>query len=301
MRSLMKTHSSGSGFGYALFSAFLWAFFPIVTTLSFSSVHPLWSAAIGAGLSTLFFLCVIVLRGQWKRGVSREGRRQILIACLLIGVGYYSTQYIGISRTTPGNAAIVSLMEVFFSYVFLSVLARHERFVPAHAIGALLMVIGTLFILLPHRGGGMHVGDIIILCGSALPPLGNLAMQRARKEVSASFIMFWRSLAGCIVLSLLASSVADFPSIIEVRQSLPALLFTGLILLGFSKILWIEAIHRLPVTQTVSITSVSPLLTMIFAFLMLGQAPEFVQLLSLPPMVAGMFLLTRKPPVDIEA
>lgn len=293
----MTKHVATSGLTYSLLSAFLWALFPIFTTLSFSTIAPLWSAAIGAGLSTLFFLGILIVRGQWKRGVSREGRKQILTACLLIGVGYYATQYIGISRTTPGNAAIVSLMEVFFSYLFLSVFARHEKFVPAHALGASLMIVGTLFILIPHRGGGFHSGDLIILAGSALPPLGNLAMQQARKEVSASYIMFWRSLAGCLVLSMLASASGGIPSAADLRASLPVLLFTGFILLGFSKILWIEAIHRLPITQTISIASVQPLITMVFAFFILHQAPQVIQLLSLPPMVLGMFLLTRRPPV----
>jgi drug/metabolite transporter (DMT)-like permease len=72
-------------------------------------------------------------------------------------------------------------------------------------------------------------------------------------------------------------------------------LIGGFFLMGLSKILWIEAIHRLPITQTISVASIQPLFTMFFAYILLHQAPEWVQLLSLPPIAGGMYLLTKKP------
>lgn len=285
---------------FALLSAVIWAFFPVLLTLSFTSLPPLWSAAIGTFISTIYFFCMLIVRNQWKRKVSDECRRQILTACFLIGVGYYTTQYIGISLTTPGNAAIVSLMEIFFSYLFISVIGRHEKLIPSHVIGAVFMILGSLFILIPGAAGGVHTGDFIILFGSMLPPLGNLAMQRARKEVSASYIMFWRSLTGSVFLALFALTWQGVPEASALLESLPVLLITGFIVLGFSKILWIEAIHRLPITQTISIAAVQPLLTMLFAYVLLQRQPELTQFLSLPPIALGMILLTRRRALPAE-
>lgn len=285
----------------ALLSAFVWALFPVVTTLSFSSVSPLWSAGIATLFSTVFFGVVLVARGQWKRSVSALCQRRIVVACLFIGVGYYMTQYIGISLTTPGNAAIVSLMEIFFSYLFISVIGRHEKLILSHVLGALCMAGGSLFILLPSVTGGVHLGDIIIFFGSMLPPIGNFAMQQARKEVSAAFIMFWRSLVGSFVLMTLAGVSGGLPTASGFFDVLPLLLFIGFIILGLSKILWIEAIHRLPITQTISIAAIQPLLTMLYALVILGTHPSVSQFYSLPPMILGMFLLTRKRGVRAEA
>lgn len=279
---------------FAILSAVIWSLFPVVITLSFSSIPALWSAAIGTFISTWFFLTISLFRGQWRKKLTATCKKQIFIACVLIGAGYYTTQYIGTSLTTPGNAAIVSLMEIFFSYFFISVLGRHEKLVLDHVFGSIFMVIGSLFILLPSVSGGFHAGDLIIFFGSMLPPLGNLAMQRARKEASASVIMFWRSLVGSAFLAMLAYYFQGPLQIHQLVESLPVLLVTGLVLLGFSKILWIEAIHRLPITQTISLAAAQPLLTMLFSLLLLGMYPQKMQFYSLPPIIVGMFLLTRK-------
>lgn len=283
-----------NGMSFAILSALIWSLFPVVITMSFAGIPALWSAAVGTFISTWFFLIVVLLRGEWKQKISATCKKQIFIACVLIGAGYYTTQYIGTSLTTPGNAAIVSLMEIFFSYFFISVLGKHEKLVLDHVLGSAFMVIGSLFILIPGVTGGFHAGDLIILFGSMLPPLGNLAMQRARKEVSAAVIMFWRSLVGSAFLGMLAYVIHGPLLWDDLVRSLPILLVTGLVLLGFSKILWIEAIHRLPITQIISLTSAQPLLTMLFAMLLLGVFPEKMQFLSLPPIIIGLFLLTRK-------
>ncbi len=289
------------GLGYAFVSAIIWAIFPVLTKLSFGTISALWSAAIGTFLSTIFFLGVVIARGELKQKVSALCKKRIFIACMLIGVLYYACLYVGISMTTPGNAAIVSLMEIFFSYLLISVIGKHEKLVPAHVIGAMLMVAGTLFILLPQSGGGVNTGDFIILGGGILPPLGNLAMQRARKEVSAAYIMFWRSLAGSLMLGIFAYGFDGLPTAASVWASLPVLLCLGFVVLGFSKILWIEAIHRLPITQSISLASIQPFLTMLFAYAILSQKPELVQFYSLPPIIVGMFLLTRKTRMPVEA
>lgn len=289
----MKLRAPKSGIPYILISTVLWAMFPVVTAVSFKTLPILTIAAIATFFSMLFFGAVLLFRPE-RRKPSRQCIRDIAVACLLIGIGYYTLSYVGISLTTPGNAAILFLMEIFFSYLFISVIGGKEPFIKEHVFGAVLMVIGILFVLLPSADG-IRVGDFIILFATMLPPIGNLAMQRARKEVSSHYIMFWRAIVGTVFLSAAAVSFEDIPSVETVKSALPLLLLVGILILGFSKILWIEAIHRLPITQTISIDSIRPLFTLVFAYLILGQAPEWVQILSIPFVAAGMFLLTKKP------
>lgn len=105
--------------------------------------------------------------------------------------------------------------------------------------------------------------------------------------------MFFRSLVGAGVFLLLALLLGESFSTSAIRDALPVLLVNGLIVLGFAKILWVEAIHRLPITQTISLSMIYPLLTMLFAFLMLGEEPTWIQFSAFVPMAIGMWLLTR--------
>lgn len=290
---------SKSGMSFSLLAGFLWSLFPVISTLSFVDISPLTAAAFTTLFATVFFGVVVTVKGEWKMP-SKAVMQNIAIACVLLGICYYVCTYIGLSLTTPGNSAIVGLSEIFFSYLFLSVFQKHEKLVRNHVIGSILMIAGVLFVLLPSAGE-FRSGDIIILIGGMLPPFGNLAMQRARKEVSSSFIMFWRSLAGSIAMFILVFALGETITLSHVSSALPWLLFCGFVLMGFSKILWIEAIHRLPITQTISIVSIQPLFTLFFAYVMLQQQPEWMQLLSLPPLALGMYLLTKKHGVEKEA
>lgn len=294
----MKSRDFG-GMPYILLSAVLWASFPVLTAVALKTLPVFTAAALTTLCSTLFFLVLLFLQPQ-KQRPSKRCIRDIAFACVTIGIGYYVFSYVGISLTTPGNAAIVMLMEIFFSYLFISVIGKHEPFVLSHVLGALLMISGVMFVLAPSANG-FRTGDIVLLFGSMIPPLGNVAMQRARKEVSAAYIMFFRSLTGTVTLGILAFVFDGVPTQDALFSALPAILVGGFLLMGFSKILWIEAIHRLPITQTISVASIQPLFTMFFAYVLLSQAPEWVQLFSLPPVALGMYLLTKKPALPAQA
>lgn len=297
---LMRRTMFRSGMPLILLSAFLWSSFPVLTQVALRDLPVFTIAAATTFFSTIFFFSLLLFDRPRRTPLSLACKKNIVVACVTIGIGYYIFSYVGISLTTPGNAAIVMLMEIFFSYLFISVLGRHEPLVKEHVLGAVLMIAGALFVLVPSAGE-FRIGDFILLFGSMLPPLGNLAMQRARKEVSSATIMFWRSLTSTVALGILAFAFEGVPSLANLRSALPAILIGGFVLLGFSKILWIEAIHRMPITQTISVASIQPLFTMLFAYLLLRQAPEWAQLLSLPPIAAGMFLLTRKKALPREA
>lgn len=288
----MKTLRRIGGLPYILVSTVLWASFPVVTLMAMRTLPIFTVAALTTFCATLFFLFLIILKPQ-KRTPSRSCVRNIVFASISIGVFYYIFCYVGISLTSPGNAAIIMLMEIFYSYLFISVLGKHEPLVKAHVIGAVLMVIGVLFVLVPSAQS-LRLGDFILLIGGMFPPLGNLAMQRARKEVSSAYIMFFRSLAGTVSIGILALIFDGVPTVAMLWPALPAIILGGFFLMGFSKILWIEAIHRLPITQMSSVSSIQPLFTMFFAYVLLSEMPEWVQLLSLPPIAVGMYLLTKK-------
>ena len=81
-------------------------------------------------------------------------------------------------------------------------------------------------------------------------------------------------------------------SLADLRISLPYLIVNGILLLGLAKIFWIEGIHRISVTKATALSSITPLLTLLFAWIILNQAPTVWQLTSLVPLLLGVLLLT---------
>lgn len=87
----------------------------------------------------------------------------------------------------------------------------------------------------------------------------------------------------------------------EIKEVMPILIINGIIQLGFSKILWMEGIHRISVTKATALGSIAPIITIFFAWLILREAPTSFQLFSVIPMIAGVILLglNEKPNKDV--
>lgn len=276
---------------YLLAETCLWSFLPIFSILAFSTIQPLYTLALSTVVAAVFFAFMISVRHEWHEIKIKKVWKDIFLMSLIIGILFYSFLFIGIGKTTAGNAGIMMQMEVFFS-IFILGLWKKEKIVFRHMIGAMLMVIGAIFILFPGHLT-VNTGDLIILMATAIPPIGNYFTQKARKKVSANTIMFLRSIFSGVFLLLLALIFETRPSYFDLSQSITFILVNGILLLGLSKIFWIEAIHRMPVTKAISLASIGPAFTLIFAYFILGEIPTVWQLLGLVPIISGVLLLTE--------
>ncbi|MCK5471920.1 DMT family transporter, partial [Candidatus Gracilibacteria bacterium] len=150
---------------------------------------------------------------------------------------------------------------------------------------------GVLLILFPGKFE-LNRGDFLILLATAFPPAGNYFQQLARKKVSAATLLFIRSLFGAAFLFLLASFFeANLPR--DFSDALPFLAINGLLLFGFSKILFIEGIHRIPVAKAISLNAIVPVFALVYAFFFLREIPTVWQLAGLFPILLGGILITR--------
>ncbi len=268
--------------------------FPVVIVTTVSAVSPLYAAAIGTGLAAVFFAITLTARRDWILPESGTVWRDILLVTFFNAVVFHGLVFIGFTYTSAGNGAVMGLMEVFFTFVIVNLLVKHERFIFIHALGAFFMAIGAFFILIPQWSGTVNVGDLLIILATASAPIGNIFAQRARKKSSAAMVMFVRSVVGALFLFLLAALFESLPAPSALASSWVPLIFSGFLYLGFSKILFLEAMHRLPIAKTISLSAIGIPLTLLFAWMFLGQNPTPEQIIATIPMIGGMALLLKK-------
>lgn len=278
---------------YMLLQAVLWSLFPVVTKLSFHTIPPLLTAGLSTAVSSLFFAAVLTAKGGWRQMGAGCPWRDILLATFFIGILFYGFTFVGLSHTTAGNAAIMGLMEVFFSFLILAVILKREKFIPKHALGAVCMVLGALFVLLPSASH-LESGDLLILLGTMCPPLGNMYIQQARRKVSSECILFVRSVVSGIFLLCLGLVFEQWPGTAALQTSWLLIACNGLLALGLTKILWIEGTRLIPITKGISLSSIEPLFTLFFASLLLHETVRSTQILALVPIMIGVLLLTAK-------
>ncbi len=273
-----------------LAQSFLTAFFPIVAVISYKSISPLVALFFSTVFTTVFFLVLFIIKGKWldlfKKGVIIE----LFLVALLIGVGYYGLYFFGLKTTSAGNASLISLMEIFFSYLFFNIW-KQEPFDAKHILGSVLMLLGATLVLF-NRTSTLKLGDLLVLIATMLPPLGNYYQQKLRKRISSQAILFGRSFLTLPFLAILALLFKENLAWENIQSSLWFFVLNGVVFLGISKIFWLEGIHRISVTKANVVSSVYPAFTLLLAALFLRQYPTIWQLIAFVPLMLGLVLLT---------
>lgn len=273
-----------------LSSTILEAFFPIITILSFAALPPMVSLAWTTVFAMLFFGVTLIVRGHVRELANPRVWLYGAYVALTLGIAFYALLFIALQHTSAGNFGILLLFQVFTSYVFFN-LIKKEPYSKERVIGSVLVVLGAI-ILLGKDFSDVNFGDALVLLACCIAPIGNYFQQEARNFSSSESLLFVRTLISVPVLFALCSYFVPQTSFVDVRSALPYLALNGVLLFGCSKILWIEAIHRISVTKAVALYSITPLFVLLLAWAILGQQPSMWQFASLLPFFLGVLLLT---------
>ena len=271
--------------------ALIWALFPVIAKISYGSLSPLYFAGISVLFGALFFILVSFLRGNFSEWRKTESYVPILISTLCIGVLYYGLFFIGLQYTSAGNAVIVLQAEIFFTILTLR-LWNKEKLSKWQIAGSLLIVLGVLAIFL-QQGFTPRKGDILLLIASLMPPIGNYYAKEARKYVSSTCILLFRNFFSGMIFLLAAVLFFPLPSSKMVTDSFLFLLINGFLLFGLTKLMWVEAIHRIFIGKAISLSAIGPAFTLLYAFLFLKEIPTSGQIAGLVCMTFGVYFLTR--------
>lgn len=285
-------HTERQGELFILLQTPLWALFPIITILSTNTLPPLTSLAWSTLFSCFVFAAIISIRKKWKETADIPALKDIFWVAVFNGTLYYVLFFFGLRYTSAGNASIIALSEIFFSFLFFHVWHKHH--IPLkHIYGAVLVLVGSFIILAPSFSH-FQKGDIFIVMATMVAPFGNFFQQKARKRVSSETILLVRSIISAPILFFAAYLLNAGLHANQLRSSMIFLLINGLVLLGLTKLFWVEGIHRINVTKALALASISPLFTILFAWLILHNRPTPWQLLSLIPMIIGVRMLSNR-------
>jgi drug/metabolite transporter (DMT)-like permease len=256
-----------------------------------SVIPTIYAASLSSLFAAVLMAIILTIKKQWHEIKNIHAWKDILIMTFIIGVLYYLLYFTGLKTTTAGNASIIALMEVFFSMIILG-LWKKEKQNAKSIIGGLLMVVGAVLVIL--KGGFIiNQGDLFILMGAAIAPIGNYFQKSARQKVGSICILFIRSAISGLFLFCLALMFETPPTSSQLLNSLWFLFINGFVLFGLSKIFWIEAIHRITITKGNTLSAITPALTMVFAFFILKDTPTLWQIIGFIPIFLGIYIISE--------
>ena len=266
------------------------SWFPILSIVAMSYVGALHTYMYSLIIAFFFYMAIMYKRDRFKELQNPAAYKYLLFTTFWITT-IFILIFIGMRYTTAGNMAVIVFLQVLFSYLYFNVLGK-EKMDNMHLLGAIFMTIGALIILIPHDMN-FNKGDLLILLASAFAPIVNLYQKRAREYCSAETILGFRTVVGFPFVALLAYFLEPAVTYDNFISALPYMFLIATGIYVIAKIMWIEALNRITITKLSAMLALMPLFTLLFAYLYLGEVPEFRQLMGILPVLVGGYLITK--------
>ncbi len=266
------------------------SWFPILSIVAMSYVGALHTYMYSLAIALFFYIAIMYKRDRFKELKNRAAYKDLLLTTFWITF-IFTLIFIGMRYTTAGNMAVIVFLQVLFSYLYFNVFGK-EKMETIHLIGAVIMGTGALIILFPENFE-FNKGDWLILASAAAAPIVNLYQKRARVYCSSETILGFRTVVGLPFIALLAYLLEPSVSYDNFMSALPYLFLIATGVYVVSKIMWIEALNRMSITKLSAMLALLPVMTLFFAYLYLGEVPEFRQMMGIIPVLVGGYLITK--------
>jgi drug/metabolite transporter (DMT)-like permease len=275
---------------YMLMLSLLESWFPILSLFTIALIGAIYSYALAVAIAAAIFSALLIYRKKTPELFHKDARKDLLMTTLFINL-LFILVFIGLQFTTAGNMAVIIFLQLLFAYLYFNVFGS-DKLSPLHTFGAVMMGLGALTVLVPDDLS-FNRGDLLILIAAAIAPLANFYQKRARSYVSSETILAFRNIFALPVIFLLAYLSEPLPTAENLIKASPYILAIGLLVFGLSKVLWLEALHRISITKVSAMMALPPIFTLIFAYYVLNELPELRQILGVIPILIGGYLITR--------
>jgi len=281
-----------TGIIYVLLGAILLGVSAIVINRTTKQIPPLFFASISTLIASLTTLFYAIGSGRLKELKIKESYLPILMVTLFIVIIPYSLYFLGASKTSSINTSLLLLSEIIFTVIITPFFG--EKTTLYKILGAGGIFLGAVFIL--YNGPSqINTGDVLIVLSTVSYPLGNLYAKKALKLVSPSIILFLRFLLGGLTIGCLS---LIFEPITEFKRSIvnywPIILFQGIVLFGICKIFYYEALKRLDISKTISLSMTFPIYSLLILVFILKEEINFYKWMGIIFMTLGIYFAIKR-------
>lgn len=243
-------------------------------------------------------LLVIVLKffkQSWKP--EKKDIPSLLIMGLLMSTGYFGLLTFGMQFVSSGETAVlVYSMPILVS--FLAHFLLKERLNLLKGIGLFSGLIGLIFVMglqtLSNQNMETSLGQVLILLSALCWALANIYSKKTFSNYNKEKMTAWQMIFGSSLLLLLSFFTEDFQSIQWTKESILALLFTGVLSSAVAFALWFRVLDKIKASTASMTLMLVPLFGLLFGWLQLGETLTIHQGIGSFFILAGIFLVSVK-------
>ena len=278
--------------GALLVMAVIWAVNFSISKVALEEVSPLAFNALRFPLAAALLYAVLRSRGTVPLPTRAEWPR--VLALGVLGNLLYQMCFIfGLDRTSAGNASLL-LASTPMITALLSAGLGHERVRPRVWVGVIATFGGILLVVLGGHAraataGNTLAGDLIMFGASltwAFYTVGSRPLVERYGALPITAWTLWIGTAGLVLAGLWDTVHTDFTQVSG--QTWLAIVYAGVLSIGVAYIIWYYGVSQLGNTRTSTYSNVVPVIALLTAWVLLGDAPTPAQLAGAAVILTGV-------------
>src|SRR5215216_434959 len=282
----------------ALFAVVAWGASFIATKIALAEISPITIVWLRFLMGVMILGMAVYLRGQFALPERKEWGYFALLGFL--GITFHQwLQSNGLQTSEAGTTAwIVATTPVFMA--LLGWFLLKEGLGWTKTLGILLAFIGVLVVVSKGNIDSISIGrlgapgDVLILISAVNWAVFSALSRRGLKSHPASLMMFYVMAIGWLITSILFLTTNGFGEIDNLTlKGWIAVSFLGVFCSGLAYIAWYDALKVLTTAQTGVFLYIEPLVAVVVAFFLLGEAITSASLIGGAIILFGVWLVNR--------
>ena len=272
-------------------------FTPIFAKITVAEISPLSLGFFRFSGAAVLFYFTLKARGLNLKFDKKDYPRLFLLALLCIPVNQFFF-LTGIKLTYASHSGIIYSLNPVYAYV-IAVLLRNEKFYYSKLFAISLTVIGIFFVFYEGFSGtaaadGVLKGDFLLLFAvlsfSLYLTLGKTTLDKYGALKVSAFVFILGSVFN------IPFFIYDLPNFTLVHLTYKGILgfaFLTVIVSYLAYFAWYYALKSIAVSKVATLSNVSPLLTVLFSVLFLGDTISIFFIIGAAITLAGVFIMHR--------
>ena len=271
----------------------LWGIIPILVKIVLKTIDPFSLSFLRLFQGAVVLLLLYRIRGgQWKALFQKN--RWHLIGGIGISINY-ALFTIGLNFTTAGAGVLVVQIQVV-TLAVLAALFLGERLTVFKIAGMVAVICGVVFVVLPQNtlgsmfGSQYTLGNAMMFVSGITWGIYALANKTLSKQMGSFHILIPIFGIGALVTGVVASKHFELKAAISVK-ALAVIVILGTLCTGGAYYLLSEGLKRLSAALAVTITTLSPLLSLWLAHLILGEEISTAMFVATALIIGGILVM----------
>lgn len=294
----VQGHGQHAAAGYlsVLVSSALFGSVFTLAKLPLATVDPL---ALSAVIYTIAGLGLIPFA---KASFRLDTRRDYYYLAIVTAFGAVAAPVLllyGLQQTDASDAAMLTNGEIVFTIILSAIFFGEKPHGRVGLLAVILVVVGlfiaTTDLKLSETIFQLNAGNLMILAAMFMWAIDNNISRRLTSNVSPAKIAMIKSLAGGLLLLVIALALGRGNAIVGIEPGL-WLIIVGMSISGFggALLLFLQGIKRIGIVKTMSVFSMTPIFGIVIAALVLGESISIFQGIATALIIIGILLVSRR-------